>query len=170
MFYHGCRGRRFMWLDLIAGNTSHGATCCSKAITLQFFFASYATDYNILWNINMVFLLFHPVPLFPSHSSFPQMWFLLCQSKFHRYHLFVSLWCHIFWKTLCFFIERSLCPVWKITLYSHLHTSVWGCRQTTEKVRHRQTLTAQNMWSNLGQLPRNSSHWQHWLGVWYQLI
>lgn len=41
----------------------------------------------------------------------------------------------------------------------------WGSRQTTEKVKHRQTRTALSMWYNLGQVPQSSCNWQLWLGV-----
>lgn len=49
-------------------------------------------------------------------------------------------------------------------------TSLWGSRQTTGKVRHRQTRIAQNMWYCLGQHLQNSCNWQLWLGVCDQLL
>lgn len=56
--------------------------------------------------------------------------------------------------------ERIWKPLMEVIQMNSPHTSLWGFRQTTGKVRHRQTRTAQSLCYNLGQHLQNSCNWQ----------
>lgn len=124
------------------------------------------------------FILFPSAPWFPLQSSFPKMRFLLCRGKFNGFLMFLYLPAitvvPFSWQRVhpLFFVssDKILYPLMETMQKYSPPTSLWGSRQTTGKVRHRQTRIAQNMWYNLGQHLQNSCNWQLWLGVCDQLL